>query len=70
MLIMLMANIDTLKVCPTSAVRPTAKVIAIRPSKMGRPAATTAPKTMSRMMRAIGTPMPSPLLQVGLRRAG
>ncbi len=61
MLIMLMANTETLNVWPTRAVRPTASVMARRLSRIGRPAATTAPKTSSRMIRAMGTPMPSPL---------
>ena len=39
----------------------TARVMAIRDRKIGRLAATTVPKTTSRMMRAIGRPMPSPL---------
>ncbi len=61
MLTMLMANTETSNVWPTSAVRPMAMVMASRLRRMGRPAATTAPKTISRMTSAMGTPMPSPL---------
>ena len=39
----------------------TASVMAISARKIGRLAATTVPKTISRMIRAIGRPMPSPL---------
>ena len=60
MLIMLMAKTETSKARPSTAVRATAAVMATRLSTMGRPAATTAPKTMRRMRSAIGTPMPSP----------
>ena len=68
MLTMLMANTETSKVCPTSAVSATANVMAMRLRKMGRPAATTAPNTISRMMSAMGTPMPSPLRRSRLGR--
>ena len=61
MLTMLMAKMDMSKAWPRSAVNATAAVMATRLSTIGRPAATTAPNTISRMMSAIGTPMPSPL---------
>ena len=60
MLTMLMANTETSNVWPTSAVRPTAMVMAIRLRRIGSPAAITAPNTISRMTSAMGTPMPSP----------
>ena len=40
--------------------KPSAVTIAISATIRGMPAATAAPKTATRMSRAIGTPMPSP----------
>ncbi len=58
---MLTAKIDTSKTSPSSAVSATARVMAISARKIGRLAATAVPNTISRMMMAIGMPMPSPL---------
>ena len=66
MLTMLMANTETSNVWPTSAVRPTAMVMAIRLRRIGSPAATTAPNTISRMTSAIGHADALALAQVGL----
>ena len=63
MLIMLTAKTETLKTWARTAVSATAIVMAISARTIGRPAATSVPKTSSRMTRAIGRPMLSPLLR-------
>ena len=60
MLMMLMANTDRLLIDPMTAVSAMASVIATSDRPSGIMAATTAPKTISSTMRAMGAPIDSP----------
>ena len=70
MVSMLRANTETSKVWPTSAVSATASVMAMRLSTSGRPAATTAPKTMQQDDERDGHADALAALQVASRRSG